>query len=359
MATALPVLLIWAADGRSGSGPDAALRTAGQVWLVAHGAGLALPGGQLGLTPLGLLLLPLALLLRAGGHSARESRVGTWRDALLLAAAVGMPYGVLAAVVASLCRTSQVQPVAWQALLGGVVVGMLGALAGILQEAGLWRSSWAALPVRLRRVALGTAAALGVLIAAGALLTGLSLSLHLGRAARLGNALSPGVVGGVALLVISLLLVPNLAVWGLAWLAGPGFHVGVATTVGPYGTILGPVPGLPLLAALPGPVPVWVGPLASCVPFAAGALAGLLVCRRLTQPSWLVAAREAALTGPGAGLVAAAVGWGSGGSAGGGRLLNLGPSPWQLGLALTGEVGLGAAVTAGVLAGLAARRVRA
>jgi hypothetical protein len=355
VAVALPVLLVWAADARSGAGAAAALRAAGQVWLVAHGVGLAVPGGHLGLVPLGLLALPFALLLRAGGHGARECQIHRLNDAALLAVALAVPYALLTAVVAAVATSSSVHPETWQALLCGAVVGGLGGFAGAVRGAGLTAAVLPALPERGARLIVATAGALALLTAAGALLSGGALLAHLGRAGDLAAATAPGRVGGLALLLLGLLLVPNAAVWGVSWLAGPGFHVGVGTAVGPYGTALGPVPSLPLLAALPGPVPAWAGLLGLGVVLAAGALAGLLVVRRLDAPSWQVAGREAALVGPCAGAVAALAGWLAGGPVGGGRLTDVGPSPWQLGLSVAAEVAVGAAAAAAV----AARRLRA
>ena len=348
VAVALPVLLVWAADARSGSGAAAALRAVGQVWLVAHGVGLTVPGGHLGLAPLGLLALPGALLLRAGAHGARECRVNRLTDAALLALAIAVPYAVLSAVVAAASATASVRPVAWQGLLCGSVVGGLGGFAGAVRGAGLGAAMLPALPARAARLVIGTAGALAVLLGAGAVLTGGALIAHLGRAGDLAAATAPGRVGGVALVLLGLVMVPNAAVWGASWLAGPGFHVGVGTAVGPYGTTLGPVPSFPLLAALPGPVPVWVGLLGAVVVVAAGALAGCLVVRRLDSPSWSVACREAAFVGPCAGAVAALAGWLSGGPVGGARLTDVGPSPWQLGLAVALEVAVGAAAAAAV-----------
>ena len=354
VATAVPVLLVWAADARSGSGAGAAMKAAGQVWLVAHGAGLQVPGGVVGLTPLGLLALPIALLLRAAGHGARECRVTSLREAGLLALAIAVPYGVLAAVVAAVTATRDVHPVAWQALLAGTAVGGVGGLAGAVRGAKLWPAVLPALPARGARLTTATAAAVAVVLAGGSLLAAGSLLAHLGRAGDLAAATAPGKVGGLVLLVLGVACVPNAAVWGASWLAGPGFHVGVGTAVGPYGTTLGPVPSFPLLAALPGPVPGWLGVVAMCVPLAGGAVAGVLVVRRLSAPTWLVACREAAFVGPCAGAVAALVGWLSGGPLGGARLTDVGPSPWQLGLAVATEVAVGAAAAAAVVV----RRVR-
>jgi hypothetical protein len=348
VATAVPVLLVWAADARSGSGAGAALRAVGQVWLVAHGTGLEIPGGTIGLTPLGLLALPLLLLLRAAGHSARECRVTSLRAAGLLALAIAVPYGVLTAIVAAASATTDIHPIAWQALLAGFVVGGTGGLIGALRAAQLWKAVLPALPLRAQRLVPSTTAALAVVLGLGSLLAALSLVLHLGRARDLALSSSPGKVGGLALLVLGLTLVPNAAVWGTSWLTGPGFHVGVGTAVSPFHTALGPVPSLPLLAALPGQVPTWVGVVLLLAPLGAGAVGGLLVVRALPAPTYLVACREAALVGPCAGVVAALLGWLSGGPAGGLRLSDLGPVPWQLGLAVAVEVAVGAAVAAAV-----------
>jgi hypothetical protein len=354
VAIAVPVLLVWAADARSGSGAGDALCAVGQVWLVAHGAGLEVPGGLLGLTPIGLLALPLALLLRAAGHGARVSRVTTLRQAVVLALSISVPYGVLAAVVSAVAVSGGVHPVAWQALLAGCAVGLVGGFAGAVRAARLWPAVLPSLPDRAARLVPATAIAVAVLLAGGALVAGGSLARHLGRAGDLAAATAPGKVGGVALLLLGLALVPNAAVWGMSWLAGPGFHVGVGTAVGPYGTVLGPVPSLPLLAALPGPVPPWVGIVGLLVPLLGGALAGVTVVRRLKGRSWVVAGREAALVGPCAGAAVGLLGWLSGGPAGGARLTDVGPTPWLLALTVTVEVGVAAAAAAVV----AARRVR-
>jgi hypothetical protein len=353
VAIAVPVLLVWAADARSGSGAGDALRGVGQVWLVAHGASLEVPGGVFGLTPLGLLALPIALLLRAAGHGARECRVGTVRQAGVLALSVAVPYGVLTAVVSALTVTDAVHPVAWQALLAGCLVGAVGGFAGAVRAARLWPAVLPALPDRMARLVPATAIATAGLVAGGALIAGASLARHIGRAADLAAAAAPGKVGGMALLLLGVALVPNAAVWGTAWLAGPGFHVGVGTAVGPYGTVLGPVPSLPLLAALPGPVPAWIGVVALCVPVGAGALAGIAVVRRLPVCTSLAAAREAVLVGPLVGVVMALAAWLSGGPVGGARLTDVGPTPWLLGLVVATEVGLAAALAAAVAAGRA------
>lgn len=346
VALAVPVLVAWAADARSGSGAGDAVRGAGQLWLVAHSTSLSVPGGTLGLSPLGLAAVPFLLLVRAGGHAARQCATSTWREAALVAGAVAAPYAVIAAVVSSVATTAAVRPAPVQALLGALLVALLGAGTGAVRARRVTRP----LPHRVVALGRGVLAATCVLLAAGAVLAAGSLLLHLDRAVELARATAPGAVGGVALLLLGLALVPNAAVWGAAWLAGPGFAVGVATAVGPFSHDLGAVPALPLLAALPSaPAPGWVGVLALSVPLLAGAAAGRLVVRR-TSATPLRAALDAAVAGPVTGLVLALLCLVSGGPLGGGRLVEVGPTAWLVGLVVAVEVAVGAAVVAAVTA---------
>lgn len=334
-AVGLPVLLVWAADARSSAGAVAAVRSAGQVWLVAHGTPLALPAGTLSLVPLGLVLLPVAVLVRAGTRAARRHRVTDLRGAGLLAAAVAGPYALAAAVVAGLTPTAAARPSIPGALLAAGLLSLAAAGAGVLRTTGLAPMLPGLVPERFRRLVAPAGAAVLVLLAAGAVLVAVRLAVEAQRAGELARASVPGAVGGLALLLLGLVLVPNAVVWGASWWAGPGFDVGTGTAVGPLAVDLGPVPGLPLLAALPsGPLPTAVGVLALLVPLAAGVLAGLLVVRRASPAP----VRDAALCGPLAGVAVGLLAWLSGGAAGGARLAELGPSPWQCALAVAAAV---------------------
>ena len=308
-----------------------------------------MPAGVVGLTPLGLVALPLLLLHRAGRHSTRSAALPGPREAARLVLAVAVPYALAAALVAASTASGAVRPDQVRALLGALLVAVAGAGSGVLREVGLFGLA-ARLPRRLGALAAGSAAALGVLVAGGAAVAGLSLALHARRATELAGATAPGVVGAVALLALGVLLVPNAAVWGLSWTAGPGFAVGVGTSVAPLGTSLGPVPAFPLLAALPsGDVPLWAGAVALAVPVCAGVLGGVLLARRLAISSAATAALEASLLGPGVGLAVTVLCALSGGPLGGGRLSAVGPSPWKVGLAVMVEVALPAAVAAAIV----------
>lgn len=356
LVIALPLLLFWAVDSRSGTGWGEVLRGAGRFWLLAHGASLDVPGGRVALTPLGLMLVPLVLVARFAASAARDAAPTGLRPAAGLALAVAVPYSALALVVAILCSGPDVHVSPVQSLLGALLVAGSGALVGVLRPARMWRAAWFALSDRTRRLAESAAAATALLLGAGALLVGGSLAAHLPKAVDLAGASDPGAAGGAALLLAGLVLVPNAVVWGVAWLAGPGFAVGLDTAVGPFGHELGPVPALPLLAALPGGgVPEWVAVLVLAVPLLAGAVAGRSVARALSAAddgSWKRTAAEAAAVGPVCGVVLGLLAWMSGGAVGGERLVQVGPSAWSVLLAVS------ATVAAGSLAGALVQRAR-
>ena len=333
----LPVLLAWATDSRSGSGAAAALRTVGQLWLVAHGVGLTLASGPVHLTPLGLTAVPLLLLHRAGRHAARSVPVARVRDVTRLVLAMATPYALAAAVLAALATSSDARPSTVEALLLGLLVAVVGSLSGIAREAGLL--SLDGLPPRAQALLRATAMATAVLLAGGALVACSSVVLHAGRVTSLASATDPGLLGGLALLLLGLSLVPNAALWGTSWTLGPGFAVGVGTTVSPWANSLGPVPAFPLLGGLPsGPAPTWLAVAVLALPLMAGVLGGWVVARSLGAVSLPRAALEGAAVAPCVAAVVALLALVSGGPLGDGRLAAVGPSPWRVGVAVLAEV---------------------
>lgn len=345
----LLVIFGWVTAPHAGGSLSGAFDVALQLWLAAHRTGLAVAGGHLGLTPLGLTLALGWLLNRAGRLSARALRVEQGRQVARATAAVALPYAITAALVTAPAASAAIRPVTAQALLGALALSSCAVAFGVLGEAGLRRALWKRLPAMLRTAVAAGAAAVGVLLATGAVVLVASLLAHSARVGELGHALAPGRVGTVLLVLVCLAVAPNAMVWSASFAAGPGFAVGAGTSVTLVGARLGDVPAFPLLAALPGsgplPAVVW---LALAGPVLAGVAAGVVVLRanreagpsRLVVPVLWSALPSAVIL---AGLAALA-----GGSLGPGRLATLGPSPWLAGLAIGGEVAaIGLAVVAG------------
>jgi hypothetical protein len=170
---------------------------------------------------------------------------------------------------------------------------------------------------------------------------------HYGQIISLYESLQTEVVGGIALTIGQLMLVPNLVVWAAAYLVGPGFAVGVGSAVSPLGTQLGLVPALPLFGALPEST-TSLGLVVLLVPIAVGVGIGLLCAPRLVAISRHRSggALRLALTGLGIGLVGAtviaALAALSAGAMGPGRLLEVGPNGGLIWAYAAGEIIVGA-----------------
>jgi Family of unknown function (DUF6350) len=344
-------LAAWVTATRHGNAVRPAVATALQAWLLANHAGLAISGGTVGIVPLGLTVGLGALLVRGGRQAARLSAGRDLFDCLATAFAVALPYGVIAALLTKPAQWGQVRPQPLQALAGGFALALVCAFVGALRETGQRAVVLARVPHGVRRVMRAGLAATAVLVGFGAALVGAGLATHAGRAATLMGSLDGGVSASLLMAAVSMAYLPNLAIWGSAWSVGPGFAVGAKTSVTLAGVHLGALPAVPLLAALPANgAPPTFARLAIIAPIGAGLVAGWLLARsrvdapdaqgrwwerqRLMDAVWGLAA------GAVAGLLMALLAWLSAGSLGPGRMAELGPSAWHVGMAVALEVGV-------------------
>lgn len=361
-------LLGWVAAPRAslGVGLPGVFRTAVAFWLVAHHAGFSVPHGRVGLLPLGLTVLPGMLLFRSGGWITRTVRLrGRYRIGVVHAAlALAVPYSVLATLLALVARSPLVRPSPWQALLVcfllALVAGGLGAARALVSSTtrrSPWRAMFWLLPHRARSVATGMTGAMATLLGSGALIFLLSLAFHPGEVADLYGVLRPGIVGGILLSLIAVVYLPNAAIWAVSYAVGPGFAVGAGTSVAPSGVFVGMVPSFPAFAALPGPGPApAVSLVALAVPFAAGAVGGVLTMRVLPTAVSEAAPLWGFVCGVLSGFMVTVLTALSGGPLGGGRMAVMGPSPWQVGMLSALEVGISAAIAAWIANWLLLRR---
>ncbi|WP_327585641.1 DUF6350 family protein [Nonomuraea sp. NBC_00507] len=362
---------IAAPRGTLGSGLPGVFRTAAQLWLAAHHAGFAIPGGRVGLLPLGLIMLPAVLLYRAGRwmardadlrlrlparlpkNSPREKAQARRRAQLVLVVQAGVslaaPYALLAGLIALVASNDITQPFIGEALFSHFVLAFLAGALATARMIGPWRVMLRLLPERVRALTVGTAMATALLLVAGLALVLVAVVLNFDQVRELSSVLSPGLVGGLLLVLLQLLYLLNVVIWASSYIAGPGFAIGADTLVAPTGVQLGTVPSLPLLGALPesGPVPAWMMAVIA-LPFAAGAVAGVMVARISPSPSYEAAPLWGFLTGVSTGVVAGTLAALSGGPIGGGRLAAIGPSPWEVALSVALEVGVAAGISAGV-----------
>ena len=359
----LLVLVGWIAAPHAGLGLPSVLRTGTVLWLVAQHVGFTLRGtGRIGMLPLGLVLLPGALLWRAGrwvvltGSARRLRHVGS------AALALALPYSLLTAVLALASHSTQISASVPQAALWGLLLGLGAGGLGAARALAPWPHLIRLLPDRSRSVIVAVASSVAVLSATGSLLAGTALAMHLHEAGSLQDSLGAGPIGIVLLLLLQIAYVPNAVAWAISFMLGPGFAVGIGTIVAPTGSSLGQLPAFPLLAALPPGVhptmPAWLAPVVLALPYVAGGVGGWLLVRTVpaasieAAPLWGMA--SGVLAGCLLGLVAAF----SGGPLGAGRLAAVGPSGWQVAAVASLELGIGAAITAGVVNYVMLRRVR-
>ncbi|GAB4100816.1 cell division protein PerM [Sinomonas halotolerans] len=378
----VPVVAVWATGGLGDAAPDAVARLGGQAWLLVHGvplqlaaaaggeAGAPVPSVPLSFVPLGLTLIPLLLAWRAGRRLARASYADNLWQALLGAAAA---YAVAGFATAFVCRTPEVGIGVAAASFIPLAPAGLGLVIGARREAGAWTRligvdavDWISRTGQYSRWAgsyLWAVARAGFLaalttLALAAVLLAVSLAAHWAQIVTVYERLEAGAVGGAALTVAQLGYVPNLVVWTLGWASGAGVTLGAGSTAGALVTAVGPIPPIPVLAAIPSGE-MLVAPAALVLPVVAGTLGGWWFVREgedhfdewlsiKVRARWFTAPVSAlflgALVGAVAGAFAAGLAWVTGGSAGIGRFTELGVDPFWMFAWVGGEAAVGACI---------------
>jgi Family of unknown function (DUF6350) len=309
VAVAAVLALLRVASGAASTMAQVA-RSAAAGWLAAHHVPLAIDAAPLGALPLLPTLLVGMLIARAAAWAASHSGIGHKpAEACWLAAAMAGIHGVagtgLALMATPATTTADPVPAAfWCALVAGVA-----AVVGLARPCGLVPAALRQAP-RWAGPGLVTGLwGLTVLLTAGfaAVLVGLGLS-----APEAFEMSGTDLSSAFGLTVLSIGYLPNAAIAGMSWLAGPGFSIG-ALSASPVAMATAPVPAVPLLAALPqGSVQPWWG-----VVLAVPLLTGVVMGRRCATAGSDLVTRLQAL-----GLAAAVLALGSAGLAAlaGGRL---------------------------------------
>ncbi len=373
----VPLTLLWGFEYGLQVDWDVFWKATGSVWLIGHGVdvtfllGSAVAGASgvsgaaapihVTLAALGFAIVTAWLGARAGRRFAETAHRTT---GVLVGTAV---VAVLGLAIALSSTSAATQPSTWQSVVLPALWFGIPAFAAsevcrvrrvlpadaVSQRAidlahrvpAVWRAV-AAFGLRA-----GTAAT-AVVVAVAGVVVAVLLFASFAEVITLYERSHAGVVGGIALTVGQLAFVPDLVGWATAWLVGPGSAIGTGSNVSPIGTTLGPVPGIPVLGALPASGHafglVWV-----LVPVVAGfAVAGLMRPRLVRSLGAADSALHRALAGVAVGLVAGvltgAVAWVSSGSLGPGRLADVGPHALVVGAFAALEVGVPAVVALAV-----------
>lgn len=373
----VPLTLLWGFEYGLQVDWDVFWKAAGSVWLVGHGvdvtfhlgAATARASGIEGAgDPIHVTLAALGFAVVTawlGGRAGRRFAETEHRTTGLLVGTAGV--ALLGLAVALSSTSAATDPVVWQAIVFPALWFAVPALVTaevcrvrrglpadpltgrLLDQVGrvpvLWRTT-AGFALRA-----GTAVT-AVVVAAAGVVVALLLVTSFAEVIALYERSHAGVIGGIALTVGQLAFLPDLVGWAVAWLVGPGFAIGTGSNVSPIGTVLGPIPGIPVFGALPASGHTF-GLLGVLVPVVAGfVVAGLMrpgLVRALgSADSPLRRALAGAATGVVAGVLTGVATALTSGSLGPGRLTQAGPDGLLVGVFAALEVGVPAAVALAV-----------
>jgi len=327
LPTSFIALLAWATAGSATGNTGDPLRAALWIWIGAHQIPFSLSlspsglGGYLSYLPLGALIFPV-LAIRHGVARTIErldndsSLVGPAR------AVFAIGYTLFALLASLFSKTESIRPVWYFAIVYVLPFTLLvGATVG-------------------RKVALGQGFLFGsriiaLLLGVSSVILGVCLLLNISMVKNLTTVLQPGIFGGLLLLLLNILYLPNAIVATLAYFSGVGFAIGSGTLVSPLSFRLNKMPAMPLLGALPeGKSTIALIGIAFII-FAGALLASWTVALnlRVLHQSLIVAV-----------LIAAFVGYSASGALITDAMSAVGVSPWKFTLAIAAELTAGAAL---------------
>ncbi|WP_062463245.1 cell division protein PerM [Demequina soli] len=328
-------------DGSAAVDWPGAATVATAVWLLGHGVPVTFGGATVSLVPLGMPLVSFAILVAL----ARRFASKTWTSWALGVTA----FAAGAALIGWLGGPAGDRaPSATRAALVGAVIAAPAVATGIWRAHGARLQLLDRIPGEVRagmRLGLGTLAGL---VATAAALGGAWAVLGMDRIATIASSLHMDPLGAGALALGETLYVPTMVCWMVAWLVGPGFIVGTGSLYAPDVVTPDTLPAVPLLGALPTAAGGWWA-WAPLVVVALAVLARAGLHRRIGSDWASARATGVAIAVVAVGLVTLmAV---SSGSAGPGRLGEVGAEPVPVMLIGTALVGAGYGLVAGAVAG--------
>lgn len=248
-------LIVWATAGSSSGSTSDPIFASLWIYLTAHQIPLdlygSISGARLSFLPLGALAL-VFLAIRSGITRSFtflgqiESEGGKKSEKRLIVPTFALFYSAIIVTIAliSSIRDEVVSVKFYIALPIALTISLTFSLIASQLIPGRTRAPW--------EIAIAwAAAALALLLALSTLVALLSLSFHYRAFFDLTTVISPGIFGGIALILIQILYLPNLFVATLGYITGAGAHIGSDSIIHPFIFELDQLPAIPLLAALP------------------------------------------------------------------------------------------------------------
>lgn len=277
--TLAPLSVVWLFENDPTIDWLVPFRASADVWLMAHGTRLVVPAGVFGSTEVPLFVLsviPLGLSMAIAHFAYRFGKKLTTAIELWpgwLAAAI--TYGAISFFMSSAAYSDAAYPVTWQGtffppafFLFFVLLGSLtgkreafGEAAKIPESAeriGLrvWWSKtrdsmhWSLRALLEPALRAGTGV-VAMLLAVSAVMIALLTAINWIQVIRLYEGLQVSFLGGLMITAGQMVIMPNLVVLGASWLTGVGFQIGAGSLISPIGTIVAPLPALPIVATVP------------------------------------------------------------------------------------------------------------
>ena len=321
-------LVAWATAGSASGSTTDPIRGAVWIWLGAHHIPfqLALPptgiAGYLTYLPIGGVVLPF-VAIRAAFNRAIDRLQGDFHDINGVRIIFSAMYAILVTALSFLSNSTAVSP---QWYLAPVIAFLIALIATLTAGHKVSPSRPARIAIRIWALCLGVSL----------ILVTVFIFANFGQVKNITTSLQPGFFGGLLLLFLNVLYLPNAAVALASYFAGTGLAVGAGTFVSPLWYHLGQIPALPLLGILP----TGKQPLALIAILAFIGL-GVLLARWSLVHGIQALIQSYIFTVVGAVLL----GYLASGSLITAEMGAMGVSIWKFALSIAVEIGIGAAVT--------------
>lgn len=253
------------------------------TWSLAHGGSFSISGATISLVPIGLTMLFLWI--------SRMSVRRSLRPTLVAIATYVTTYSLVLLIVTFFLDAAV--PIFLRTLIVSSAMLLLSVHSAFKKrpDARYLRDSASkyidSLPSWLLSSFLATKFAFAAALVVGIMASIGWLFLGSDNMALVLDGWTLDALSNLAFVFAQVLYLPNLLLWALNWLSGTGFTVGVGTIISPSEVVLGPLPSVPLLGALPQSVapPGFVFVFCALV-VVAGIVAGWRVAKRDATYRW-------------------------------------------------------------------------
>jgi len=236
-------LIAWATAGSASGSTTDPIRGAVWIWLGAHHIPfqLALPPtgieGYLTYLPIGAIFLPF-IVIRTSFLRALDRLKGDYHDLNSVRLIFSSLYALLATILAFSSRSESISPQWYLAPVFAFLIALLATMTVGIRMA----------PSRTLRIA---SRLLAIILGTSLIVVSILIWANFDQINDITISLQPGIFGGVLLLFLNILYLPNAAIALAAYFSGTGLAVGAGTIVAPWWYELGQIPALPLLGILP------------------------------------------------------------------------------------------------------------